>query len=191
MDNKVNLGSKLALYPTPVTVIGADIDSKVNWLLVSHIGIVSHDRVLVSMAKAHYTTPALGVGKRMSLNLVSPEMLEKVDYVGSVDGDKEDKSEVFDYQRGEAGTPVIKEAPLTMELEIVDVYECNGFDNFICSIANTYVNKQNLDESGRIDYNRMHVVMFEFPTYSYIMSGDVIGKCRKMHDNWHSNTTQE
>ena len=79
MTNKINLGSKLALYPTPVTVVGADVNGKVNWLLISHIGIVSHDRVLVSMAKAHYTTPALGLGKKISLNLVSPEMLEKVD----------------------------------------------------------------------------------------------------------------
>ena len=185
MANKVNLGSKLALYPTPVTVIGADVNDKVNWLLISHVGIVSHDRVLVSMAQPHYTTPALGIGKRMSLNLVSPEMLEKVDYVGSVDGDKEDKSEVFEYHCGEAGTPVIDEAPLTMELEIVDVYECNGFNNFICSIASTYVNEDNLDEKGMIDYNKMHTVLFEFPTYSYIQSGDVIGKCRKMHANRH------
>ena len=28
MANKVNLGSKLALYPTPVTVIGADVNGK-------------------------------------------------------------------------------------------------------------------------------------------------------------------
>ena len=174
----------MALYPTPVTVIGADVDGRLNWLLISHVGIVSHDRVLVSMAKAHYTTPALGVGKRMSLNLVSPEMLEKVDYVGSVDGDKEDKSKVFEYHRGEAGTAVIDEAPLTMELEIVDVYECNGFNNFICSIANTYVNEDRLDAEGKIDYNKMHTGLFEFPTYSYIRSGDIIGKCRKMHDHW-------
>ena len=184
MAKKVNLGSKLALYPTPVTVIGADVNGKVNWMELSHIGIVSHDRVLVSMAKPHYTTPALGIGKRFSLNLVSPGMLEKVDYVGSVDGDKEDKSEVFEYHRGEGGTPVIDEAPLTMELEIEDIYECNGFNNFICSIVNTYVDEDRLDENGKIDYNKMHTVLFEFPTYSYILSGDVIGKCRKMHDNW-------
>lgn len=174
MTNKINLGSKLALYPTPVTVVGADVNGKVNWLLISHIGIVSHDRVLVSMAKAHYTTPALGLGKKISLNLVSPEMLEKVDYVGSVDGDKDDKSQVFEFHRGDAGTPVIDEAPLTMELEIVDIYECNGFDNFICSIANTYVNEDNLDDNGKIDYDKMHTVLFEFPTYSYILSGNVI-----------------
>ncbi len=53
MANKVNLGSKPALYPTPVTVIGADVNGKVNWMELSHIGIVSHDRVLVSMAKPH------------------------------------------------------------------------------------------------------------------------------------------
>ena len=183
MAKKVNLGSKLALYPTPVTVVGADVNGKVNWLEISHVGIVSHDRVLVSMAQSHFTTPALGIGKLMSLNLVSPEMLEKVDYVGSVDGDKVDKSDVFGFHRGEAGTPVIDEAPLTMELKIEDVYECNGFNNFICSIANTYVDEDRLDENGRIDYNRMHTVLFEFPTYSYILSGDVIGKCRKMHEN--------
>ena len=187
MTNKINLGSKLALYPTPVTVVGADVNGKVNWLLISLIGIVSDDRVLVSMAKAHYTTPALGLGKKISLNLVSPEMLEKVDYVGSVDGDKEDKSQVFEFHCGDAGTPVIDEAPLTMELEIVDIYECNGFDNFICSIANTYVNEDNLDDNGKIDYDKMHTVLFEFPTYSYILSGNVIGKCRKMHDNWQNN----
>ncbi|MDE7397308.1 MAG: flavin reductase family protein [Muribaculum sp.] len=190
MSKKVNLGSKLALYPTPVTVIGADVEGKVNWLEISHVGIVSHDRVLVSMAKAHYTTPYLGIGKYMSLNLVDIDMLDKVDYVGSVDGDKEDKSQVFEYHRGDSGTPLIDDAPLTIELEIVDIYECNGFDNFICAITNTYVNEECLDESGKIDYNKMHTVLFEFPTYSYILSGDVIGKCRKMHENWHRNNEE-
>ena len=80
--------------------------------------------------------------------------------------------------------PLLQSGKIKMELEIVDIYECNGFNNFICSIANTYVSEDKLDENGMIDYNRMHTVLFEFPTYSYIMSGDIIGKCRKMHGNW-------
>ena len=40
MDKKINLGSKLAPYPTPVTVIGADVNGKVNRLEISHVGIV-------------------------------------------------------------------------------------------------------------------------------------------------------
>jgi flavin reductase (DIM6/NTAB) family NADH-FMN oxidoreductase RutF len=42
---KKNLGSKLALYPTPVSVVGVMAEDKPNWVLVCHIGIVSHDHV--------------------------------------------------------------------------------------------------------------------------------------------------
>ena len=52
---KKNLGSKLALYPTPVTVVGAMTDKGPNWLLVAHVGIIGHDRVTISCAKQHYT----------------------------------------------------------------------------------------------------------------------------------------
>ena len=42
---KKNVGSLLALYPTPVTVIGAMNGDKPTWTLVAHIGIIGHDRV--------------------------------------------------------------------------------------------------------------------------------------------------
>lgn len=39
---KKNIGQKLALYPTPATVVGTvDEEGKVNWLLVAHVGIVA------------------------------------------------------------------------------------------------------------------------------------------------------
>ena len=37
---KKNLGSILALYPTPVTIIGAMVEGKPNWMLVAHVGII-------------------------------------------------------------------------------------------------------------------------------------------------------
>ena len=39
---KKNVGSLLALYPTPVTVIGAMNGDKPTWTLVAHIGIIGH-----------------------------------------------------------------------------------------------------------------------------------------------------
>ena len=50
---KKNVGAKLALYPTPLTVIGAMNKDKPTWTLVAHVGIIGHDRLLVSLAKAH------------------------------------------------------------------------------------------------------------------------------------------
>ena len=52
---KKNLGSVLALYPTPATVVGSLRDGKVNWLMVGHLGIIGHDRILISMHKAHFS----------------------------------------------------------------------------------------------------------------------------------------
>lgn len=46
---KKNIGSLLALYPTPVTVIGAMNGENPTWTLVAHIGIIGHDRVFVNL----------------------------------------------------------------------------------------------------------------------------------------------
>lgn len=174
---KQNIGSVLALYPKPMTVIGAEVDGKVNWLVVGHTGIIGHDRILVSMSKSHYTNQGIKASKKLSINLVSREMLPKADYVGSVSGASVDKSEVFEYHWGENGTPVIDASPLTMECNVVDTYESEGFDNFVCSIANTYAAPGVLDADGKLDYTRLKPVLFEFPTYSYLATGEIIGKC--------------
>lgn len=177
---KKNIGSLLALYPKPMTVVGAEVNGKVNWLVVGHTGIIGHDRILVSMSKSHYTNQGIKASKKLSINLVSREMLPKADYVGSVSGASVDKSEVFDFHWGENGSPVIDASPLTMECNVVDIYETEGFDNFICSIVNTYAAPEVLDSEGKLDYTRLKPVLFEFPTYSYLATGEVIGKCRNL-----------
>lgn len=174
---KKNLGSLPALYPKPMTVVGAEVDGKMNWLVVGHTGILGHDRILVSMSKSHYTNQGIRKSKKLSINLVDRAMLPKADYVGSVSGAQTDKSQVFDFHWGDNGTPVIDASPLTMECDVVDIYETEGFDNFICSIANTYAAPDVLDSNGKLDYTRLKPVLFEFPTYSYIATGEIIGKC--------------
>lgn len=174
---KKHIGNLLALYPKPMTVVGAEVDGKVNWLVVGHTGIIGHDRILVSMSDKHYTNQGIRQSKKLSVNLVSREMLPKADYVGSVSGASVDKSEVFGFHWGENGTPVIDASPLTMECEVVDIYKTEGFDNFICSVVNTYAAPEVLDAAGKPDYTRLKPVLFDFTTYSYIATGEVIGKC--------------
>ncbi len=177
ITEKKNIGNVLALYPKPMTVVGAEVEGKVNWLVVGHTGIIGHDRVLVSMSKSHYTNQGIRKSKKLSINLVSREMLPQADYVGSVSGASVNKSKVFKYHWGENGTPVIDASPLTMECNVEDIFETEGFDNFICSIANTYAAPEVLDSEGKLDYTQLKPVLFEFPTYSYIATGEIIGKC--------------
>lgn len=139
---KKNIGSQLALYPTPVTI---------NSCIKENL--------------------------KLSINIVDRGFLPQADYSGSVSGLKENKSDLFDYEMGTAGTPIIEKAPLTMECTVVDIYNSPNFESFICTIDNTYVEEEHLNEQGKINYHTLKPVLFEFPTYKYLNTGDVIGKC--------------
>lgn len=174
---KKNLGSLVALYPKPMTVVGAEVEGKINWLVVGHTGIIGHNRIMVSLSKAHHTNQGIRKSGKLSVNLVSQAMLDKAEYVGSVSGATTDKSKVFTYHLGDFGCPVIDEAPITMECKVEDIYETEGFESFICSIVNTYASEDALDTNGKLDYTKLKPVLFEFPTYSYLTTGEIIGKC--------------
>ena len=174
---KKNIGAQLALYPMPLTVIGTMNGDKPTWTLAAHVGIIGHDRLMVSLASSHFINSNIKETKKLSVNLVSEDMLPDADYVGSVSGKQTDKSDVFEYEMGCEGTPMIKASPLSIECEAEDIYETKGFENFIIRVTNTYVNEKDLNDAGRIDYGAMKPVLFEFPTYEYLRTGDVLGKC--------------
>ena len=157
---KRNLGSVLALYPTPAVVVGTFVQEKVNWVLVAHVGIIGHNR--------------------LSVNIVDESFLPTADYVGCVSGAKTDKSGVFAFHLSETGAPIIENSPLVMDCEVLDNYETDTFDNFICSISATYAEESVIDENGKIDYCKLKPILFEMPTYSYLRTGEVIGKCMSL-----------
>ena len=174
---KKNLGSKLALYPTPAVVVGTMVEGKANWMLIGHLGIIGHDRILISLAKPHYTNRGVKATGRLSVNIIDEALLERADYVGCVSGAKTDKSEVFGYHTSELGTPMIDDSPLVMDCMVADNYETDTFDNFICKISATYAEESILDENDKVDYAKLKPILFEMPTYSYLRTGDVVAKC--------------
>lgn len=179
---KKNIGSQLALYPMPVTVVGAMNGDKPTWTLVAHVGIIGHDRVLVSLAAPHFINGIIKQDRKLSINIVDEGILPEADYAGSVSGAKEDKSGLFAYEQGESGTPIIKKAPLVMECSVVDIYNTPGFESFICTIDNTYVEEEHLNAEGKVNYHTLKPALFEFPTYEYLKTGDVSGKCLSFKD---------
>ena len=134
---KKQIGSVLALYPTPLTVVGAMVASRPNWLLAGHLGIIGHDRVMVSLSDTHYTNRGIRETGALSVNIVDEVMLEKADQAGCVSGSHADKSTLFSFRIGEGGAPIVDEAPVSMACTVEDVYKTEGFENFICKITAT------------------------------------------------------
>lgn len=177
---KKNIGPVLALYPTPLTIIGSMVNGKANWLLAGHVGIIGHDRILVSLNKNHYSNKGIKENHFLSINLVDEALLAKADYVGCVSGAQTDKSTVFEYQTGKTGAPLVSKSPLSMDCRVVDIYETDTFESFICTIEGTYADAAILGEHDKIDYGKFKPVLFEMPTYSYLKTGDIIAKCRTL-----------
>lgn len=178
---KKNIGTTLALYPTPLVVVGAIVNNKPNYLLVGHLGIIGHDRIMVSLAKPHYTNQGIKESGVLTVSIVDEKLLEKADYVGCVSGSKTDKSDVFAYHAGETGAPIIEDASIVMECIVESVYETEGFESFICKITATHAEESILNDNGKIDYNVLKPV-FEMPTYEYLSTGSIIGKCKSIHN---------
>ena len=177
---KKNIGTSLALYPTPLVVVGAVVNGKPNWLLVGHRGIIGHDHVMVSLAENHYTNQGIKESKKLSINIVDEAILDKADRCGCVSGSKEDKSALFEYVTDEAGVPMITQSPVTMVCSVEDIYKTKGFESFICTIDAVYAEESVLNEAGKIDYRILKPVLFEMPTYEYLKTGEVIGKCMSL-----------
>lgn len=129
---KKNIGAVLGLYPTPVTIVETEVEGKVNWLNICHIGIIGLDRIMLSIGKKHYSNKVIKKNKTVSVNLVNGDMLVEADYVGLVSGNNTDKSDVFEYYYGTLkGAPLIKNSPVSME--------CSGFFVFTTSCSWPYL----------------------------------------------------
>lgn len=147
---------------------------------MAHVGILSHSKLSMSIHSSHYSTELIRKSGKFSINLIDESFLAAADYTGGVSAAKKDKSDVFKYHLGEDGTPIIDISPLTMECEIFDTYEADGFINFFCTIKNTYIEEKLLDDKERIDYNRLKPVLFEMPTHKYLATGRILGDNVKM-----------
>lgn len=66
---------------------------------------------------------------------------------------------------------------------LVDVYETPNFESFIRSIDGTYVEEKHVNEAGKVDCRTLKPVLFEFPTYEYLATGEVLGKCLSSKEN--------
>lgn len=172
-----NIGKVIGLYPMPTTVVGTEIEGKINWMNVAHVGIWGLEGMLLSIGKRHYTTKGLHENRTVSINMVDEPMMVKADYVGIVSGRTTDKSGVFETFSGALHhAPLIKDAPIAMEGRITEIFENETHCMYVVIPENTYVREDVLDERGKIDFPKIKPLLFEMPYRRYIKSGEVAGQ---------------
>ena len=175
---KINLGSTIPAYPMPVSLVGAHVDGKPNFLAVAWFTMVSYKppRIAIALGKGHYTNPGIKENKTFSVCLPSEDMAEITDYCGIVSGKKTDKSEIFDLFYGELNTaPMIRDCPLNMECTLVEIVESSLNEIFIGEIVGTYTEERFLTD-GKSDFKKIKPLILSQPDTSYWSLGEPLAK---------------
>jgi flavin reductase (DIM6/NTAB) family NADH-FMN oxidoreductase RutF len=176
---KKKLGSKPMIYPMPVTLVGADVLGKPNFMTIAFIGIVNMNPAMVAMGAnpSHHTCKGIVENRTFSVNLPSKEMLEVTDYVGLNSGTKTNKAGLFTIFRGTTKTaPMIEECPLNLECKLVQKLSLGGTDDiYIGEIVETYCGPKFMTD-GKPDVEKMGTFVFTMNDNRYFSLGRAIGK---------------
>lgn len=138
-------------YGPYITVLaGATVNGKANYATIGAYGVVSQKPVVyISLKNSHHTTKGVVENRFFSVNVPSSDMIEKIDYCGTVSGDKVDKSIVFESFYDEAGNaPMIKECTVNYLCRVIQSIPIFDFTMFLGEIVATYANEDCL-ENGR------------------------------------------
>lgn len=175
---KVKISQGAVCYPMPMTLVGATVDGKPNFLAVAWAARVNYKppMVAVALGKSHYTNGGIHANKTFSVNVPSVDLVKETDHCGLVSGKKEDKSRVFDVFYGELKTaPMVSRCPLCMECKLVDTLDMEIDTLFIGEIVSIHCDEACLTD-GNPDIAKINPFIFSSPDHHYWTLGQKIGK---------------
>jgi flavin reductase (DIM6/NTAB) family NADH-FMN oxidoreductase RutF len=178
--NKIPVGPQLYIYPQPTFLVGANIDTKPNFMAVAWGGIANSEPPMLSVAIRHHRHTYLGIKQNMtfSVNIASIDMVKETDYCGIVSGSQVDKSAACHFKifYGKLKTaPLIEQCPVNLECKVIHLLNLGTHTLVIGQIEETYVSEECLSD-GKPDMSRIMPIIADIPARSYHRPGDFIGK---------------
>lgn len=180
--SKVKIGANAYIYPMPVTLVGAKVEGRANFLAVGWITRVNMKPPLlaVGLNKGHFTPWGIREQGTFSVNFPGAALMEKADYCGLVSGRRVDKSGLFRVFYGELETaPLIEECPLSFECRLYQVVELPSHDLFIGEIVAVHADEDCLTD-GHPDILKINPMVLTMPDNNYWTVGERVGQA------WHA-----
>jgi len=179
--SKVTMGAQTLLYPTPATLVGANVDGEANFTTVAWCGIVNSEPPMIAVALQHprYTGKGIRQNLTFSVNIPSSDLVKETDYCGIISGSRVNKASVcrFTVFYGRLNTaPLIEQCPINLECEVAHILNLGSHALIIGSIEQTYVTESCLT-GGKPDIDKIKPFAYINATHrQYQVLGEVIGE---------------
>ena len=159
----------------PIVIAGTLVGGKANYITIGGFGGMSRapPMVYITSAKSHYTNAGIMETGYFSVNVPSPDLVQKTDYVGLVSGRDTDKSGVFTSFYGSVDkAPMIRECPVNILCKVFKQVDLPNNDVFIGEILEVYVDSDCMTD-GKPDARKINPVLLGGGLYWEL--GKVIG----------------
>jgi flavin reductase (DIM6/NTAB) family NADH-FMN oxidoreductase RutF len=146
---KTKIGTNPYIYPIPITLVGANVAGKPNFVTIGDVGLLGINPPIVAISShaQHYTNQGILENKTFSINFPTSEMLAETDYCGIVSGRDEDKASLFTVFYGELeNAPMIVACPVNLECRVVKEFSIQHRQVFVGEVVQTYVSNRFIKE---------------------------------------------
>lgn len=149
------------VFPDPVALVAvADEAGDSNLITLAWVGMASSEPVHVTIAvrPQRYSHDLLKTAGEFTLNIPSADLVERVDYCGSVSGRDHDKWTEAPFTREEArqvSAPLVAECKYSLECSVVQVLSLGAHDLFVSRVLVAHADDSILDPHGHVDYDKL------------------------------------
>ena len=166
------------LYPLPAVMVSVrDKEGNDNIITVAWTGTVCTNppMLYISVRPERHSYKAFHETGDCVVNLTTEKIAKATDFCGVRSGRDMDKFEQTGLIKGEAkkiNAPVIEDSPVNIECRVKKIMPLGSHDMFLAKVTAVQVDESLLDEKGKLDLNKAHLVAYshgEYQTFDNIL----------------------
>ena len=166
------------LYPLPAVMVSVrDKEGNDNIITVAWTGTVCTNppMLYISVRPERHSYKALHETGEFVVNLTTEKIAKATDFCGVRSGRDMYKFEQTGLIKGEAkkiNAPVIEDSPVNIECRVKKIMPLGSHDMFLAKVTAVQVDESLLDEKGKLDLNKAHLVAYshgEYQTFDNIL----------------------
>ena len=167
------------LYPLPVVMVScSDQKENDNIITVAWAGTVCTNPPMLSISirPERFSYGMIEETKEFVVNLTTVELAKATDFCGVRSGRNTDKFKEMNLTKVKGKhvkVPMILESPVNIECRVRDIIKLGSHDMFIADVLCVHVNKELMNEKGKLELNRSNPIVYSHGEYYGI--GDLLG----------------
>lgn len=167
------------LYPIPAVMVSCGTMKKSNIITVAWTGILNTNpaMVYISVRPERYSYNIIKETKEFVINLIDDKLTFATDWCGVKSGKDFDKFKAMNLTKEKANfikSPMIKEAPVSIECKVKEIKKLGSHDMFIAQVIAINADDKYIDEKGAFDISKCDLVAYA--NGGYYKLGKKIGK---------------